>query len=270
MSLFRATLFVTCAVILAPSVGAPRLALAVEAPAISKAPAGETVKAALFEHLEKQAGGVVKRPDFPSEKILVWMDKRNAAVAGDEKARYTLLYEHLLVAQKLMESDDVATRKRGYWMASESANFAGAKLKKDKWLLARIYEGFLLPKVTLANKALWQDPSRSRILEASVSVFGNAGEGDKRIRVLEWLISIGERTPDKTDSEALTLELNTLDWARGTLASLLSDSPEATRAQLERARALLRAIQSPDMEGFKHLQTKVQDRLNKLEKIVAP
>lgn len=191
----------------------------------------------------------------------------NSQIAKDDQARYMLLGEHLLIAQTLLESDDVATRKRGFWIVSESANFAAAQLAKDKWILARIYEGFLLPKITLANVTLWQDPSCSRILEASVSAFGKAGERDKQIRVLEWLISIGDKTPQKHEPDALTLELNTLDWARGTLAALLFAPADATRPQLERALQLFQAIQSPDMEGFKHLQAKLQVRLDKMAKL---
>ena len=238
------------------------------APANAKS-ASQAARAALFAHLEKGAGAEIKLPDFPQEKLLVWVDRRNAAVAADPKARYALLGEHLLIARKLLDGDDLAARKRGYWIASESANFAGAKLKDDKWLLARIYETFLLPKIALANVELWQDPSRSRILEAGVSAFGNAGEADRQIRVLEWLLSIGEKTPDQTDAQTLMLQPNTLDWARGTLASLLAAPPDANRPDLERALKLFEAIQSPDMKGFKHLELKVKKRLEKLDEPVA-
>jgi len=214
-------------------VAAPRALLK---PAPRKAPTYEAVRVALLTSLEERAGGAIALPDLPHEKLLVWVDARNGAVASEDAARYRLLGEHLLIAAKLMESEDLPTRKRGYWIASESANFAAAQLKADKGVLARIYEGYLLPKVTLANTELWQDPSRSRILEQGVSAFGNAGERDKQIRVLEWIISVVQRKPEattkKSGPEPLTLELNTLDWARGTLAATLS----APQCQTTRSR----------------------------------
>ena len=203
MTRFRPIPFIVCVIILASSVGVSRRVWAAPTSATPVISASETVQKLTFEHLEKQAGGAIKPPAFPDEKLLMWMDKRNETVTDNEKSRYKLLGEHLLIARQLLESDDVAARKRGFWMASESANFAAAKLNKDKWLLARIYEGFLLPRVALANTELWRDPSRSRILEAGVSAFANAGERDKQIRVLEWLISIGQKTEEKNRARRL-------------------------------------------------------------------
>jgi len=229
----------------------------------------EAVRANLFIYLEKKAGRPIALPDYPREKLLVWVDGRHNAVAADEPARYRLLGEHLRIAQKLMGDVQIITRKRGYWIASESANFAGAKLSNDKKVLADIYEGFLLPQLSLANTQLWEDPSRSRVLENAVSVFGNAGERDKQVRVLEWIISLGNNKPSppkKPDQgKPLIVETNTLDWARGTLASLLFAIPEAKEPDVKRALTLLKAIQSPNMTGFKHLQEQVQARLDQLK-----
>lgn len=242
-------------------------------PPVSKVPAYEEVRAALFAHLEAKAGGALTIPDFPTQKLMVWMDGRAAGASTDEKTRYSLLGEHLLIAQRLLKSEDMPTRKQGFWIASESANFAAAKIKTDKWLLARIYEGFLLPKVSLANVELWQDPSRNRILEDGVSAFGNAGERDRQTRVLEWIISIGEKNTkspnEKSDATSLTVSSNTLDWARGTLAALLFEVSDVKRPDLERALTLLQAIQSPGMKGFKRLQERVQARLQS-EKTTTP
>jgi len=229
----------------------------------------EAVRAALFTYLEKKAGGPIALPDFPREKLLVWVDGRNTAVAADEPARYRLLGEHLRIAQNLMGDVQTTTRKRGYWIAGEGANFAGAKLSSDKKVLARIYEGFLLPQLALANTQKWEDPSRGRILENAVSVFGNAGERDKQIRVLQWIISLGNKKPSppkKTnEGKPLIVETNTLDWVRGTLASLLFAVSDAKEADVKRAMPLLQAIHSPDMTGFKHLQEQVQARLDQLK-----
>lgn len=228
----------------------------------------ENIRREVLAYLEKQAQIPISLPDFPQEKTLVWVDQRHATATTENTARYKILGEHLLVSTQLLSSEDLRTRKRGYWIVSECANFTAAKLKTDKWLLARLYEGFLLPYVTLANTELWRDPSRARILENGVSAFGNAGERDKQIRVLEWILSVGARKPEtnpkKGAEEPFTLGLNTLDWARGTLANLISTSQDAQKSDLERAIELLKAIQSPDMKGFQHLQITLQKRLDAL------
>jgi hypothetical protein len=243
-------------------------------PPTSKSIDYKEVRAALFAHLNAKAESTITIPNFPTQKLLVWIDQRSAGVASDEKARYILIGEHLLIAQKLLESADMPTRKQGYWIAGESANFAAAKITADKWLLARIYEGFLLPHVSLANVELWQDPSRSRILESAVSAFDRAGERDKQARVLEWIISLAgkdSKTPDTNNAaKPLKVNSNTLDWARGTLASLLFEVPDLKRPDVERSLALLQSIQSPDMKGFKRLQGRVQARMEQLQKPATP
>lgn len=237
--------------------------------AVPKRPTHQVARAAIWNRFEKELGIHAELPEFPSQKPVLWAANRHAASAQDSEARYVLIFEHLLVAQKLLDDPDLAVRKQGFWIASESANFAAAHLPKDRWLLARIYEGFLLPQVSLANTQRSQDPSRERVLEAAVSAFAEAGERDKQIKVLEWLLSL-ESKPSKAsaiDSSGpiLTLETNTLDWARGTLASTLFEAPDAKQVDLERALKLLQSIESPDMKGFQHLQTRVQARLDALK-----
>lgn len=234
-----------------------------------KVSAPEKARIALFSHLKTQTGSQSDLPGFPADKLLSWIDGRNASVAPDSKSRYRRLFEHLLIAQLLLESDDLATRKRGFWVVSESANFAAAKLPDDKWLLSRLYEGWLLPFVSLANAQVWEDPSRQRIIEAAVSAFESSNERPRQIAVLEWLLSLGNKAkeaPSKTsDSDVLVLETNTLDWARGTLASVLFTAPGATKAEIKRALALLQSIESPTMSGFEHLKERVQARFDELQ-----
>lgn len=142
-------------------------------------------------------------------------------------------------------------------LARESANFIAARLPREKWLLARVYQGFILPNISLANVQRWRDPSRQRLLEAAITAFGDAGEVDIQKRVLEWLLGLGA----KPGASSVQVDANTLDWTRGTLASLLMQPADAPRADLERALMLLQSIQSPDMKGFKHLQTLLETRL---------
>lgn len=79
----------------APSSPSPQSAAS---PAKATAPASEAVRAALFAHLEKQAGVKSALPAFPAQKLMAWMGSRQAGVAKGAKARYALVFEHLLIA----------------------------------------------------------------------------------------------------------------------------------------------------------------------------
>lgn len=218
----------------------------------------------MFEHLQDKAGITPALPDFPREKLILWINQRQKTFADDEKSRYLFVYEQLLVAQKLLAERDNKIRSQGLLVASETANYAAATLPKDSILLARIYEGVLLPYISLAHVERWQDPSRQRLIEAASSAFANAGESDKQQKMLEWLLELGQPASpsDSSRTSAVQLDQNTLDWTRGTLAVLLSQSPQASNSDLQRALALLHAISSPNMSGFKHIETRLQARLN--------
>lgn len=239
----------------------------IETPTPKSPPASEAVRAAIYAHLEKQAEAKAQLPDFPSQNLRAWVNGRYAVAAKantkNPKARYALLLEHLLIAQKLLDSDDLTTQKQGFGIANRSAHFAAVHLPQDKWLTARLYEGFLVPHIALANPQNYQAPSRRKVLESAFGAFANAGESAKQKGILEWLISIGDK-PQPANSKSLALGTNTLDWARGTLASLLMQPKNAPRADLERALALLQAIESKDMGGFQHLQVTLQQRLERL------
>lgn len=247
----------------APSSSLSSLPETSPAKAATKASAYEAVRAALFAHLEEQTGAKSEIPAFPTQNWEAWLDGRQSAVAKGAKARYALVFEHLLTAQKLLQSSDEAERKQGLWIASETANFAAYQLPKDKWLVARLYEGLLLPNVNLANVPRSQFPSRQDTLEAAVAAFAQAGETDKELAVLEWLLSIAQKP--QTNPKALTLNLNTRDWVRGTLAALLFQRPGATIQDLERALTLLQAIESPEMKDFQGLKERVQAQLRKIK-----
>ncbi len=246
----------------------------------TEVPAYKAVRAELFAHIQKQTQVESTLPSFPApsnkteevedssepDELSLWVEQRaEEASKGDDKARYSTLSEHLLIAQELLRKPDLEIRKQGFTIANDSANFAAAHLKQDKWLLARIYEGFLLPQISLAHIENSESPARQTVLEKSVSVFGSAGERPKQIAVLDWLLSIGDKPEAeiKGNPDTLTLDTNTLDWARGTLAALLFESPEVTQSERVRALSLLKSIQSPDMEGFKHLQRRVEASLAK-------
>ena len=230
----------------------------------SQPPASQAARTSLFEHLQNKAGSAPALPDFPREKLILWTNQRQKAVADDEKSRYLFVWEQLLVAQKLLVESDNTIRSQGLLVASETANYAAAALPQDTVLLARLYEGFLLPYVSLAHVEKWRDPSRQRLIEAASNAFAHAGETAKQQKMQEWLLSLKQAATSTASSgeSVVQLDQNTLDWARGTLAVLLSQSPQAPASDLQRALKLLQAISSPDMSGFKHIETSVQARLN--------
>lgn len=226
---------------------------------LSAAQSPQNAREAVLAHIAKESGVPVLLPEHPSQGLRGWLSERQSRTLTTKEAQYQFLGEQLLVAQALFQQKTTSERGQGLLVAGESASFAAAHLRSDRWLLARIYQGFILPYISLAHIQRWRDPSRQRLIEAAVGAFERAEEFDVQQRVLEWLLEIGERPPSK--STDLQIDLNTLDWTRGTLASLLAKSSEASRADLERALALLRAIQSPDMKGFKRLQDRIEKRL---------
>ena len=174
--------------------------------------------------------------------------------------------EHLRVAEQLLGSNVSSVRRDGFLLVCETANFVSAKLPKEYFLLARIYEGFVLPHIALANVESWKYPSRQRLIESAYSTFERAKESEKQVKMLEWLLSLGQKSkefavPKKAQTATVQIDLNTHDWARGTLASLLLKNPQASRAEIERAIQLLEEIESPQMSGFELLKPQAQKRL---------
>ncbi len=247
---------------IAPSNVQAGVASSQSASSASSSPA--LVRADMRRFLESKAGVPIVAapfPAFPGQTTFAWLKAQRPDAASPTASRFVFAAQSLQLAQVLLEDKSETRRRQGIMIADASANFIAAQLPEEHWLLARVYEGFLLPNLSLASVEQWQNPSRQRILEAAVSAFRVAGEKDKQKRVLEWLLQIGDKK-----GSSLELDVNTLDWARGTLAALLVQPENAPRADLERGLALLQAIQSPNMAGFKHFQALLEARMEQTPK----
>lgn len=234
----------------------------------SPPPPAQTARVETLKLLEKRLGGKVTIPDYPSDHLLTWIEERHAKTRT-EKGVYRIVGEHLLISQALLKAQPDKVRRSGLLVACETANFTAAQIPEEKWLLARMYQGFILPYISLAYPNARRDPSRQRLIETAVSVFGAAGERDKQIRLLEWLLKMAT-TSSSTSEPTPDIDQNTQDWARGTLASILAQPQDAPRADLERSLALLQAIESPNMTGFAHLRASVEKRIREREEKDSP
>lgn len=232
------------------------------APADNPAPVAKVLSAAqsrdrALTYLQDKAGAPFTLPSLAAaQSPIAWWEERRAQVAKAPAARFELVGQTLLLSQSLLEQSDVGTRKRGFVLASQISKFVSGNLPAEKWLLARLYQGFVLPYLTLANVEVQSYPSRQRTLEAAVASFGNADEVPTQKRVLEWMIS----SATKTDS-TIAVDDNTLDWARGTLAALLTQPKDASPADLKRALELLRNLKPENAPLFAYVQTPLEKRL---------
>ncbi len=189
-----------------------------------------------------------------------WLSTQNKLPNPTLESQLQTVGQSLLLSRALLRDKEPKRRRSGLLLASETANFLIARLPGEKWLVARVYQGFILPNIALANVEMWRDPSRGRLLEAAVAAFGGAGEVAAQKRVLEWLLVTLEKQSGASS--------NTLDWTRGTLASLLAAPENAPHADLKRAQTLLQSVTSPNMRGFALLKDAVEERLQNTK--VAP
>ena len=213
----------------------------------------------MFSFLSQKTGGPVQAPVLPSSQTPQrWFSAARQSVAPDAASGFKLTGQALKLALGLLSSSDVATQRRGLLLADQSATWVAVHLPGEKWLLARIYEGVIVPHIALAHVERRRMPSRQRLLECAVTAYGNAGEVGRQKAVLAWLLAAGARAPR---AGAIQVDGNTLDWARGTLSALLMAPATAPRADLQRALVLLKSIQSPTMTGFAQLRSALETRL---------
>lgn len=163
-------------------------------------------------------------------------------------------------------------------------------MRDAKALQADVYADLILPNIVLGNVEAWQYPSRQRLIEASVAAFDQAGQRARQQGSLQLLLQLGARKSDgqqtpksgvsaasntttRASSSVPSISLNTLMWARGTLAFSLMQSPNASRADLKRALSLLQQVKTTpeggDMSGFLHLRKELARRLEKDDEVVS-
>ena len=127
-------------------------------------PPARQTQAATFENLTYDAQYQVQLPSYPETGLLGWSLRRYHIVpASNPKALYALVYEDLLIAQKLLTGTNLARQREGMHLALNAERCAHVTLK-DNPLSANIYEGFLLPyyKYRLPGKMAGFEPSTDR------------------------------------------------------------------------------------------------------------
>lgn len=225
-------------------------------PTAQAAPASQTLRSAdeardeLFGDLETRISVPLAVPAYPTEGLLRWIYRRHqeAEKTKDAKAMLQAVGEELRLAQNLLREKIPARQRAGVRIALINAAFAAGSLRNAR-LTSQIYEGFLLPHLNLAHAERWQDLSRQRLLEGAIGAFKTTKETQKETAALRLLLAMNEDG---------SLDLNTLDWARGELAQRL-----AAQKQYEEALTLLRSITAPGMQGVKKLIPRYEAALEK-------
>lgn len=200
------------------------------------------VQNAVFAYLQEKTGQPSRTPSYPTNSLLSWSLRRYNDAPDDPKTLYGLVAEDLHIAQSLLIERNARQQRRGLQLAN-SANLKVAVRLRDKWLYARIHEGFLLPNLSAAPVEGWRIIGRQRLIEDAASAFAQSAEPDKQMAALQWLL-VHADTPNLTD------------WARIQLAQAF-----AAQEKYEQAIALLRAVQTPDMNGSKRLIAGWEQRL---------
>ena len=189
----------------------------------------------VFAYLEAKAGRKVYRPDplTPGGYTGQWFFARQP-VTTDPQTVYPLIYGNLLVAKKLLRSDNVADRKLGLVVARYSNLWLRQSLR-DTTLSPRLIEAFLLPYLDAAYSEDWRTVSRRQILEDANDAYQETHEVSHQATVLRLLIHSGSG-------------VNTTDWARMALGEL-----QASQGQYDEAADTAEAITNPSMAGGKGL-----------------
>lgn len=207
---------------------------------------GKPAQQQVFTYLKEKTGTVATIPAYPQQSVIAWTVQRHREEKANAEARYTLVAEDLLIARKLLNSKDIRRQRQGLRLTHYTSVFVFNKLG-DKWLYARIFEGFLLPHLSVAHVEQWQDLSQQRLAEGGASAFEQAGEKENQVKALRLLLR-------------LQPEQNTQDWARGELAQVLASLNRYAEAISE-----LKAIKSPNMNNIKKLIPRYEQRLRELQ-----
>lgn len=142
----------------------------------------------------------------------------------------SFLSQDLHFAQYLSEQPSQLSRILGLRVAYTVTNAAKQKVQ-NPWLIARIYEGFLLPSLGEAYTVRWRQISQPHILEDASFAYNRAGELKNEVTTLQFLA-------DNTDL------LQEADWAKIQMARI-----QASMGHYQQAIALLKAVHSSDMKG---------------------
>lgn len=198
----------------------------------------EQALAYIDQHSKRKTSGLPKSDN----SLVAWFSKRYE-VSATKESLYALAGDGLRVARALLLHKNQYRRRQGLRLGILVSNLVGGDLE-DRWLQARIYEGFLLPNLTLAYKQTWQDLSQQRLLEGAAAAFSQASEEAEQLRVLRALLK-------------LSTNQNTKDWTHGQVAQVL-----ASQKKYAEAITHLKAINSSSMSGMKSLLAEYEKKLH--------
>lgn len=224
----------------------PILARQVQSAPRASAFSNEPAQGQTFDYLKEKSGIMPAMPQYPQHSVIAWVAERHRQEHKDNKSKYAIAGEDLLIVRKLLSDKSPQRQRQGMRLAQYTGVFIFNKLR-DKWLYARVYEGFLLPHLSVAYAERWQDLSRQRIAESAASAFEQADEKENQIKALRLLLE-------------LQTEQNTQDWTRGELSQVL-----ASQGRYEEAIAQLKAIQSAGMSNVKKLMPQYEKLLQEQE-----
>mgnify|MGYP002777120639 CR=1 FL=1 len=198
------------------------------------APQATKVQKAVFAHLSKQIGREISMPEVPANGLVSWSLRGYETAGSDPKQLYPVVYEQLLVAQKLAEEKNPQQKRRALRLA-HNANFKVATRLRDTALCALIFDAFILPNIEAAPTGKGT-LSRARLLQDAASAYRLAGETPKQADSLRLLVQVSQADGD-TDGA---------DWARVKLSDVLISQKLYAQA-IEQ----LKAVSAVNMAGAK-------------------
>jgi len=132
---------------------------------------------AIDKYLMKKVGSVAAA-GAPTGDAQVWcMRQYQAALKqpDSEKLILRILYSHLKKANQLAQSTDVKVRRSALAMRLEAAKSAAAHLK-DKWLVAKICDAYLLPHLADCHPSNSEPLSMEDVLSTLIYCYKTAGD----------------------------------------------------------------------------------------------
>lgn len=194
-------------------------------------------KHAAFDYLKEKVGAVVPMTPFPedSNSIMPWSTVYYQQIGAFKapKEFYRKYYGDLLLAEHLLHAKNIWRRRAGLAMVWQTVSIAW-DYQHDYPFIVDLYEGWLLPNLTLEAPESWVAPiNRQAVLQGAWAIYKTVGETDRSICALQILVRG-------------SAQINEADWARFQLAQIYQ-----TRGQYPTALYWLNAIISPSMSGLK-------------------
>lgn len=202
----------------------------------------------VVSYLKSKAGRDVSLPLVPANDLLSWFFSRHDAHLDNARvdnrnALYALAFEDFLVAQKLLDSRDLTSRRKGLRLALYSSLWIKERLQDFK-LREGFFDALLLPNLDAAYGESWKDLSRQSILERACAAYRENGSTTKQIAALKRVVEIADSP-------------NAADWARIKLCEVLD-----SQQKYGEAIRYLNQVHSPEMSGSKTWIVELQQKLD--------